>query len=496
MNIYFAIISLLYYALVASQQVNVYIDSNAGFYNSGSNIVGMVNDYTLDNKITEASMSDKTIIFSLNKYKNKETHNQKIIKVAKEWISYFMENPLPQKEDRVDLLNQLIINTTNTLLNMCNKMIEKTTSILPLSYSYKLSTDFEMYSENQEETQDGFLSYFSSSKQVIVTDTPSQLKEQIAMDLYTYQQYRSAINSRKLFLNSLCDNTFEDPYTLHYNSENNTILFTYNPNKINYYIVIIQNIIDNSNIRNLNRGFKEKKDKMGNKKEENYKYNGIRFDIDLDIDKDKTESLVEKAKYILPFLQKFERQLPIYLELTSKRSLTIDEYFINLNYFWKDVLEHAKIGSHNLPFEFKNELSEKEAVRLKHETEILEKELKRLDADKKAEVEANRIIQEFRNKQRIEDAHNYVREQKILQTDKKYNYSNIEWSQYKNKIKQRVRDFTDVFIYGINGLLKSPLEFIVNFTSDTIFDIGKIAFMILILVSICSYIYRKIISIF
>jgi hypothetical protein len=493
MNIYFAIISLLYYALVASQPLNVYIETNVVFENSGSNIVGMVNDYTLDKKITEPSMWDKTIIFSLDKYNTKETHNQKIIKVAKEWISYLMDDPPPQKRERVDLLNKLIINSTDTLLNMCNKMIEKTTSILPLSYSYKLSTDFEMYSEeNQDQKKEGFLSYFSSSKQIIVTDTPPQLKEQIAMDLYTYQQYRASINSRELFLNSLCDNIFEDPYTLHYNSENNTISFTYDPNKINYYIIIIQNIIDNSHIRNLNRGFKEKKDKMSNKKEENYKYNGIRFDIDLDIDKDKTESLVEKAKYILPFLQKFERQLPTYLELISKRSLTIDEYFINLNYFWRDVLEHAKIGSHDLPFEFKNELSEKEAVRLKHEAELL----KQLDENKKVEVEANRIIQEFRNKQRIDDAHNYVREQEIMQTYKTYNYSNIEWSQYKNKIKQRVTDFTDVFIYGINGVLKSPLDFIVNFTSDTIFDIGKVVFMLFILVSICSYIYRKIISIF
>ena len=234
----FAIILLSCYTLVASQQVNVYIEPNNVFDNSGSNIVGMVNDYTLDNKITEPSISDKTIIFSLDKYKTKDTHNQKIIKVAKEWISYFMEDPPPQKEDSVDLLNKLIINTTNTLLNMCNKMIEKTTSILPLSYSYKLTTDFEMYSDKQEEIQDekkeGFLSYFSSSKQVVVKDaTPSsQLKEQIAMDLYAYQQYRAAINSRELFLNSLCDNTFEDPYTLYYNSENNTISFTYDPNKI------------------------------------------------------------------------------------------------------------------------------------------------------------------------------------------------------------------------------------------------------------------------
>jgi hypothetical protein len=167
-----------------------------------------------------------------------------------------------------------------------------------------------------------------------------------------------------------------------------------------------------------------------------------------------------------------------------------------LNHFWTDILEQANIGAHDSPFEFKEELSKKEALRAKYEAELLEKELKRLDINKKAELEATQIIQEFRNKQRIEDAHNYVREQKIMQDDKQYNYSNIEWSQYKNKIKQRVTDFTDVFVYGINGLLKSPANFIVNFTSETIFEIGKVAFMLFILISICSYIWKKIVSMF
>jgi hypothetical protein len=342
-----------------------------------------------------------------------------------------------------------------------------------------LTTDIVFYSEKTEEKKEGFFSYFSSSTEV------AELKDEITMDLYAYHEYRKAVNSRESFLNSLCDNTFEDPYTLFYDSENNSISFTYDPNKIKYYIIIVQNIIDNSHIRNLNR--KEKKEKMSS---------GIRFDIDLDIDKDKTKSLVEKAKYILPILQKFERQLPNYLELVSKRSLTLDNYFTNLNHFWTDILEQANIGAHDSPFEFKEELSKKEALRAKYEAELLEKELKRLDINKKAELEATQIIQEFRNKQRIEDAHNYVREQKIMQDDKQYNYSNIEWSQYKNKIKQRVTDFTDVFVYGINGLLKSPANFIVNFTSETIFEIGKVAFMLFILISICSYIWKKIVSMF
>jgi hypothetical protein len=437
----------------------------------------VVSDYTLNQQIT-IIIPDNTIIFSLDKYNTKDTK-------IKEWISYFVDDTLSRKE-KVDSLNQIIINATDTLLQMCNRMIEKTTSVLPLSYSYKMTTDIEFYSD--KEKKEGFISYFSSSTQVIGT----QLKDQIEMDLYAYHEYREAVNIRKSFLNSLCDNTFEDPHTLFYDSENNTISFTYDPNKIKYYIIIIQNIIDNSHIRNLNRGFKEKKEKMS----KNEGYNGIRFDIDLDIDKDKTKSLVEKAKYILPILQKFERQMPNYLELTGKRSLTLDDYFTNLNHFWEDVLEQAKIGAHDSPFEFKKELSEKEALRAKHEAELLEKELKRLDINKKAELEANQIVQEFRNKQRIEDAHNYVREQKIMQDDKKYNYSNIEWSQYKNKIKQRVTDFTDVFVYGINGLLKSPADFIVNFTSETIFEIGKVAFMLFILISICSYIWKKIVSIF
>lgn len=464
MNIYFAALFFATAFATASQPVT----------KSNNKIV--ISDYTLNQQITV--IPDKTIIFRLDKYNTKDT-------LIKKWISYFAESSL-QKEKEINSLNQLIINATNTLLNMCNNMIEKTTSVLPLSYSYKLSTDFELYSEKTEEKKEGFIGYFSSSTQVV------GLKDQIGMDLYAYHEYREAINGRKSFLNNLCDNTFEDPFTLLYDSENNAISFTYDPNKINYYIIIVQNIIDNSHIRNLNRGFKEKKEKMSKKDG----YNGIRFDIDLDIDKDKTKSLVEKAKYILPILQKFERQLPTYLELISKRSITIEDYFTKLNHFWTDVLEQANIGAHESPFEFKEELSEKEALRVKHEEELLKKKLKQLEIDKKAEIEANQIIQEFRNKQRIEDAHNYVREQKIMQDDKKYNYSNIEWSQYKNKIKQRVTDFTDVFVYGINGVLKSPVDFIINFTSDTIFDIGKVAFMLFILISICSYIYKKIVSIF
>lgn len=464
MNLYFAVI----YFAFAFASVFAFAFSSAFAFTQviESNNKIVVSDFALNQQIT--IIPDNAILFNMDKYNTKDTK-------IKEWISYFVDDTLSQKE-KVDSLNQLIINATNTLLQMCNRMIEKTTSVLPLSY---LTTDIVFYSEKTEEKKEGFFSYFSSSTEV------AELKDEITMDLYAYHEYRKAVNSRESFLNSLCDNTFEDPYTLFYDSENNSISFTYDPNKIKYYIIIVQNIIDNSHIRNLNR--KEKKEKMSS---------GIRFDIDLDIDKDKTKSLVEKAKYILPILQKFERQLPNYLELVSKRSLTLDNYFTNLNHFWTDILEQANIGAHDSPFEFKEELSKKEALRAKYEAELLEKELKRLDINKKAELEATQIIQEFRNKQRIEDAHNYVREQKIMQDDKKYNYSNIEWSQYKNKIKQRVTDFTDVFVYGINGLLKSPANFIVNFTSETIFEIGKVAFMLFILISICSYIWKKIVSMF
>ena len=43
------------------------------------------------------------------------------------------------------LLNRVIINASNGLLNMCDKLIEKTTSVLPMSYSYKLATDMETF---------------------------------------------------------------------------------------------------------------------------------------------------------------------------------------------------------------------------------------------------------------------------------------------------------------------------------------------------------------
>ena len=135
MNLYFAVLYFVFASAFAFAFTEV-IESNNKI---------IVSDYTLNQQIT--IIPDNAILFSLDKYNTKDTK-------IKKWISYFMDETLSQKE-KVDSLNQHIINATNTLLQMCNRMIEKTTSVLPLSYSYKLTTDIEFYSEKTEEKKEG-----------------------------------------------------------------------------------------------------------------------------------------------------------------------------------------------------------------------------------------------------------------------------------------------------------------------------------------------------
>jgi hypothetical protein len=90
--------------------------------------------------------------------------------------------------------------------------------------------------------------------------------------------------------------------------------------------------------------------------------------VEFDIDKDKKETLVEKAKYILPILQRLEQRLPTYLSDIAKRSLDINEYFQNLRLFWSNILDETIIASHNrLALTFKLEL---DGLRLKAEEEL------------------------------------------------------------------------------------------------------------------------------
>ena len=101
---------------------------------------------------------------------------------------------------------------------MCDKMIEKTTSVLPLSYSYKFSTDLLMYSSKKEDglgiiakIADLFTPPKANDNSL---DDITNLEEKIMNDMYDFQLHRLSINNRNLFLNSLCDNTFSSPYTI------------------------------------------------------------------------------------------------------------------------------------------------------------------------------------------------------------------------------------------------------------------------------------------
>jgi hypothetical protein len=117
------------------------------------------------------------------------------------------------------------------------------------------------------------------------------------------------------------------------------------------------------------------------------------------------------------------------------------------------------------------------------EKEQLEKDKEKqaeLEIDKMAENEAFKIIRAFKNKQLIEEAKNYVREQEIIQKDRKTNYSIIEWDQFNRKIKQHVFGFTNTLVSGIDGAMKAPKEFVIDFATETVLDISKVAVLALV----------------
>jgi len=481
------------------------------------NVVAMVNDYTLVNKVSTSYINVLETTFDLQEFKQNEKERKKedkrekdIVKnVLNKWKSnfyvYFIKKENNEESEffetqiqsEVDLLNRVIINATDGLLNMCDNMIAKTTSSLPLSYSMYTHFETEMRflkaeednsDVKDDESSNSFFSFFSSSKK---TDDKSvavilekekdkgelnkeDLKDEVRKQMYDYQQYRLALNNRQAFLNGLCFNTFGDPYTLYYNSSDNTLSSATNLDPIQFYTIIVQNIIDNSFLRGLNKGFKDLK----NGQDKDFKY-----DVDFDANKAKKEILVEKAKYILPILHKLEQRLPSYLSNIGKRSLTTDEYFANLRKFWSNILEEANIAAHDSPSKYEAELLEKRRAQLFREEE-----------DKKAQLEAERIIQEFKNKQLKKDAEDYIREQKIILEDRKQNYSVAEWQQLKRKIKLHVSGFTGTLVSGVDGILKVPVDYILGFASDTIWDLGVIAIMVLIFIAICLRIYNKVMS--
>jgi hypothetical protein len=493
------------------------------------NIVSMVNDYTLVNKVSEPfkNINTEANTFCLNGFKEKEIQNNKIKDIKKEnekrrinkknvlnivndWFSYFdfdlelelkterfLElDPFEQRvQNHVDSLNRVIINASDGLLNMCDKMIAKTTSSLPLSYSSYSKFETEMRSKDndvEDESDDsnsGFFSFFSSktdstkNKALVVSSVKDkeEIEAQVVQQMYDYQVYRQALNNRQSFLNGLCFNTFGDPYTLYYNSDNNTLSVIYNPAFLNYYTIVVQNIIDNSFIRNLNRGFKSQqkgKDKTTDKEDFN-------FDVEFDIDKDKKEILVEKAKYILPILQRLEQRLPTYFIDIAKRSLNIDEYFQNLRLFWSNILDESVIASNDSPLTFKKDL---EVLRLKEAAVLAEKE-KMLKAEKdkmfKAEQEAQRIRDEYRKKSLIEEARDFVRQSELLFKEKQQNFSNQEWQQFNAWFSHQLTKGVNIYdsvLSGVGQMLHStlsiPANVVLGFASTQVSEIGKLLILI------------------
>jgi hypothetical protein len=481
------------------------------FQNSNNHILAMVKDYTL----IDLPVDNSNIVngISLNQYKEKEKENEKNnIKPLNKRSIWFtnvkqflalmttdddesLELFEVRVQNHVDSLNRIIINASDGLLNMCNKMIEKTTSSLPLSYSSyaKFETEMQANEFNNADNVDevveesgSFFSFFSSKTEstkknalVVVNSVKDkeEIEAQIVKQMYDYQLYRLALNNRQSFLNGLCFNTFGDPYILYYNSDNNTLSFAFEKNTIDYYAVIVQNIIDNSLVRNLNRGFKHQ---MNSNKEEQLKY-----DVNFDIDKDKKSSLNEKATYILPILQKLSQRLPNYLSDIAKRSLTIDEYFQNIQQFWFNILDESIVASHESPLKYKLELD-----RLKIEKEILLKKQMNAEHEEQkkmhlAELEAQRIKDEYKKKALIDDAHDFVRQNEILLNERQQNFSDKEWQQFNQRFLHHISGAIGLYDSTINGLgqllhstLSVPTNVVINFASTQVSQIGKLFILV------------------
>ena len=503
---------LLYILLVSpllmtlSKQINSQLSLN-----NNHHIVAMVNDYTLVNKVSEPIVNDNLNLnkFSLQEFKEREIRNKEINGKKKnmlnKWFSYFKENfefnfefedslePFEHRvQTNVDSLNRLIINVSDGLLNMCDKMITKTTSSLPLSYSSYAQFETEIRaaasSDKTDDVDDsrGFFNFFSSSSQskevVLIKEdlTKAELEAEVLQQMYDYQLYRVALNNRQTFLNGLCFNTFGSPYTLYYNSANNTLSSAFDPEILHYYTIIVQNIVDNGFIRNLNRGFKSQTKNKGNDKKTNFN-----FDVEFDIDKEKKEMLVEKAKYILPILQRLEQRLPNYLSDIAKRSLNIDEYFQNLRQFWTDILDETVIAAHDSPLKYKLELF---ALKLKAEDELkMRLKAEQIEKEKmqRAEQEAQHIKDEYKKKALVDEARDFVRQAEILFKERQQNFSNQEWHQFNVWFSHQMTKGINIYdsvLGGLGQVLHStfsiPTNVIMNFASTQVSEIGKLLILV------------------
>jgi hypothetical protein len=216
---------------------------------------------------------------------------------------------------------------------------------------------------------------------------------------------------------------------------------------------------------------------MNSKKQDNH----LRFDVEFDIDKEKKEILVEKAKYILPILQKLGQRLPTYVTDIAKKSLTTNEYFQNMRQFWSEIIDESIIASHDSPAAYKRYL---DALKQKAD-EILKKENEEQEKMRLAELEAQRIRDDYKKKMLIEDAHDFIRQNELLQKEKKQNISNKEWQQFNIWFSHqftKVGDVYDSTLGGIGQLLDStlsiPANLIVNFTSTQVLQIGKLLVLV------------------
>ena len=129
-------------------------------------------------------------------------------------------------------------------------------------------------------------------------------------------------------------------------------------------------------------------------------------------------------------------------------------------------------------------------ARLEREETDKRARLEREETDKRAKLTAERVIQEFKNKKLKKDAENYIREQEILEEDKRQNYSTTEWQQLGRQIKLQVSGFTGSLVSSVDGIIKVPVDYVLGFATDTIWEIGKVLGMVLILITI----FNKIVS--
>lgn len=477
--------------MLGKKQISLNINI-PGSQNNDNYISTMIHDYTFvnENSINTNNMTSFSLQFYVEQY-NRQQEDIKDEYIILDWLSKFTTYKFKKPNTfeyhvskEVLSLNRAIINATNGLLNMCDKMIEKTTSVLPLSYSYKFSTDLLMYSSKKEEGLGiiaGIAGLFTPpNANDNSLDDITNLEEKIMNDMYDFQLHRLSINNRDLFLNSLCDNTFSSPYTIIYNPESNSLSFTYDPNAVKYYIVIVQNIIDNSLIRGLNKGFKNFK----GAKDIN-DYDNLRYDVELDIDKDKTTSLIEKAKFILPILQKLEHNLPTYLNNIAKKSLSINEYFGNLQQFWLNILDQSVIGSHDSPVNFKKELNiNKQIVEDEIKAQI-KADLDRVNELRASELEATRLLDEYKKKVLIDDVNNYIRQTEIELRDRNQNFSDKEWEQFNKRVAHHISGAIGMYDSTIDGVgkilystLSIPTNAVIDFASTQVSQIGKLFILI------------------